>query len=613
MAEDLVDNLRRIQVGRRRSDGAAGGSELGPYVEPVHLQLVCHQLWENLPPDRAAIQSDDVQSFGNVDDALTGFFRASLAQALRATSVSERHLRDWFQDRLITPAKTRALVYRGAGETGGLPNAAVDVLDNVYIIRANARGNDTWYELTHDRLIAPIQADNAAWFAEHLNTFQRQAEVWENNNRSKDLLLRGAALTEAERWADERSAELLEYERAFLQACLDARAIAEREQRQARRIRWLAAGATGLAIVAVLLFLFAANRWQVADNAHRSAVTAEAQVAAQLVKRETLEAEARESASRARVSEAQALASKNEAVNAKATAEQGQRLAEEQSRIALSRQAAAVASWLLDRGDGRQAVLLDIGAYQVAQTSEAEEGLRDALRTWRERAVLEPQPKARISGGGFSPDGQLAATIAGNVLYLWELDGQRRVLALRGHKLPLTDARISPNGLYVATTSEDGTARLWELRTGRQILSVPFAKKAITTDFSPDSKRVAFGAEDGIIVVWQVDPLQQVQTLTHESWGFPVRIAFSPDGKLLAGAFTDNVARVWFSTIRVTLGENDTGHQGVVWDVKFSPDGAQLVTVGQDNTIRVWNPQTGEQLGMTDDTTGARGRYRLQP
>jgi hypothetical protein len=40
-ADRLVDDLRRVRVKR----GAAVTEELGPYVEPVQLQVVCRQLW----------------------------------------------------------------------------------------------------------------------------------------------------------------------------------------------------------------------------------------------------------------------------------------------------------------------------------------------------------------------------------------------------------------------------------------------------------------------------------------------------------------------------------------------------------------------------------------
>ena len=47
VAETLVDNLRQIHV----QSGTA--TQPGEFVEPVQLQVVCYQLWENLKPREA--------------------------------------------------------------------------------------------------------------------------------------------------------------------------------------------------------------------------------------------------------------------------------------------------------------------------------------------------------------------------------------------------------------------------------------------------------------------------------------------------------------------------------------------------------------------------------
>ena len=73
VAERLVDDLRRIKTlpspvkdGTLRGAGEGSSGVLGPYVEPVQLQVVCQQLWENLPDQMDhPIQWDEVCRFGN--------------------------------------------------------------------------------------------------------------------------------------------------------------------------------------------------------------------------------------------------------------------------------------------------------------------------------------------------------------------------------------------------------------------------------------------------------------------------------------------------------------------------------------------------------------------
>src|SRR5439155_15321445 len=119
--------------------------------------------WQRLPPGVTQITLDHLRQFGDVNQALSGFYERTLATASREGHVSLRRLREWFETELITSGGTRGLVYRGAQDTANLPNRAVDALELEHIIRAESRAGARWYELTHDRFVQPIKASNAAW------------------------------------------------------------------------------------------------------------------------------------------------------------------------------------------------------------------------------------------------------------------------------------------------------------------------------------------------------------------------------------------------------------------------------------------------------------------
>ncbi|MGB4805351.1 MAG: SUMF1/EgtB/PvdO family nonheme iron enzyme [Anaerolineae bacterium] len=254
VAEQLADNLRQVRVPGRQDTVA------GQYVEPVQLQVVCYQLWENIQNrPLGLITTTDLAEAGDVDRALTQFYEETLAAALAdpvAAGVSERQMRAWFDEKLITEEGTRGLVHQDADETGRLPNAVVRALQRRFLVRAEARGGDTWIELVHDRFVEPIRASNAAWFPQHLSALQRQATLWDEQGRSSGLLLRDAALAEAEAWTADHAGELESHEQEFLDACREARAAAEREQRQSRRIRILGVVAGIVAMLAIALAIW---------------------------------------------------------------------------------------------------------------------------------------------------------------------------------------------------------------------------------------------------------------------------------------------------------------------------------------------------------------------
>jgi hypothetical protein len=162
VAEKLVADLRTIRV-----DSALGGDvEVeGEFVEPVHLQVACQSLWSELPPKVTTITEDHLRTFGNVDEVLSRFYDGAVHDAADAAGIREGRLRASLEAAFLTAGGTRGTVYRGASSTAGISNRAIDELENLHLLRAEWRAGARWYELTHDRLIEPIQASNRAFTA----------------------------------------------------------------------------------------------------------------------------------------------------------------------------------------------------------------------------------------------------------------------------------------------------------------------------------------------------------------------------------------------------------------------------------------------------------------
>jgi hypothetical protein len=166
----LVDNLARISAGKDEK-GQPSFVE-GEFIEPVQLQVVCYQLWENLknqPGERITLDNlqrlargQDLAQF--VNQALADYYEDTLSKTLRepGSRVSEGKLREWFSTQLITEAGTRGFVYMGEHRTGGIPNAMVLYLEGK-LVRGDSRAAGRWYELVHDRFIDPILQANRRW------------------------------------------------------------------------------------------------------------------------------------------------------------------------------------------------------------------------------------------------------------------------------------------------------------------------------------------------------------------------------------------------------------------------------------------------------------------
>lgn len=317
-----------------------------------------------------------------------------------------------------------------------------------------------------------------------------------------------------------------------------------------------------------------------------------------------------------------------------------------------------------------------VTARKAAQDAEAETAAqrsvavtqRDRARRELERAeglvyagkLLLAQTDFEHANGGFS------------LHYLSECQESRRgwewrylwtrinaELTLAGSLGPVSSAAVSPDSRHIVTGCEDGTAKIWDAATGRELFTIdvpgglvmsmawsPDGTQIVTgggpwgpdqhvgvlktwdaatgkllfdfrghadcvwnVAYSPDGLRIvsaagSWGYGRGEVKVWSAATGQEEFTLPKQT-DRVMGATFSPDGGRIATCGADGKVHLWDAATGRAI--RDIAYGGGVWSVAFSPDGRRIIAGDSDGTAKIWDASTGkEQLTLRGHTDWLR-------
>lgn len=662
-AESLVDSLMLIKV-----KTATGKKEVaGEFVDPVQLQVVCQTLWEKLPPAVTTIEEPHLEEYANVDEALLTYYENSIRKSVevgnaaiaaaavsteveRIPIVTEGAVRRWFEGSLITREGKRNMAFRGEKKTGTLRNEVVDELDNQHLIRAEMRGDDTWYELSHDRFISPIKESNYRWIRQQPLAKQlaqdleaRAAEY--KVEKGQHLLLDRAALLNAKNWRQSSEAEAIGCSPELESLIRESEAAIEREDRnqleliayeqklranaehhRARQFKLGLVLASLLLVVALSSSLYAfrakaetlrSYKEVVAANSLATKERKKADEAAGLAIQEKNKAEAAndelvkalaavdEERLKADAAATLATQEKEKAESANTKLAKAITTVNEQRNQAINERTKAQTARDEAQRDREDAITARGQAERYSVKLENEKSQSLALKLASDvdvRLPSDPELGLRLALEAVekAPNLPEARYSLRQAYFTWPNDHY----ILSGHREGVQQGIFSRDGKVIITTSRDATVNLWEAKNRTKLLPTLEGHKGeiLAADLSFDSTRLATEAADGTGRIWWLkDGSSKVLSgLTGEK----PAVAFSRDGKLLATEATAEnnkpgcVVDIWDAEDpkNVTPLFQLHGLTKAVSAVAFSPVDDYVVAGSLDSTARVWNAKTGTNV-----------------
>jgi WD40 repeat protein len=212
----------------------------------------------------------------------------------------------------------------------------------------------------------------------------------------------------------------------------------------------------------------------------------------------------------------------------------------------------------------------------------------------QEPALLqELSLKSRSDEAVFNSDGsKLAISFYDGTLQLWDIKTGRVLLSLyRGSELSGSIA-FSRDGNRLYYVSWDGTAMEWDI-------SGVMNGWIGTEPYSPDGSRLAIASEGGFVSILDSQTAEvylawQAYTKWMGVGPWFADIVWSPDGEHIATINNLDKPRIWDVATGTLLNELPISLWGIYPGIRWSPDGSQIVTI--DYEIILWDANTGEKL-----------------
>jgi WD40 repeat protein len=230
-----------------------------------------------------------------------------------------------------------------------------------------------------------------------------------------------------------------------------------------------------------------------------------------------------------------------------------------------------------------------------------------------------------------SPNSQriISSSDEGNV-HVWDITSGQMLTEFLCHPLKKDKIRdinsiaITPDAKYIITASADNSLKIWELqqikilRNGQIIVKPSLYKELIGhTDevksvmITPDGKRAISGSKDGTVKVWDILTGKELNSFNCQSTnsGFGVgKAILSFDGKQIFSVHERNLeVKIWYLEFQENSKTLDLGTTGSIWfgdglrsptdghgqpitDIVVTPDNRYLVTCSyHDSTVMLWD------------------------
>jgi len=172
---------------------------------------------------------------------------------------------------------------------------------------------------------------------------------------------------------------------------------------------------------------------------------------------------------------------------------------------------------------------------------------------------------------------------------LYDFRSRMLIQKLGEHARGLSCVVFTPDSTRIVAASGDGTACMYDVRTGRRVLRLVHDDEVRCVSINPESSSIATGSLNGEVRLWNLRNGQMIFRILGAHQGGVNSVAFDSRGDRIISGGRDGLVRVWGCDGELHCQATGRGHHGEVTSIALSPCGKRLFSGSEDHTIKCWD------------------------